>query len=102
MQIGGDIPIGGVVLFHVMSKGEKEKYQKSKIQVYEVRKGLSREGILSGGLTLFYQKRKGTWRETCEEKEKKHEDKGRIPKGRHHFPLMSKGGRNIKKNIDEE
>jgi hypothetical protein len=32
-------------------------------------------------------------RETCEEKEQKHEDKGKNPKERNPFPLMSKGER---------
>jgi hypothetical protein len=56
--------IGGVILFPMISKGEKEKYQKSKSQVYGVRKGLSIEGILSGGVTTFNQKRGRTWKET--------------------------------------
>jgi hypothetical protein len=41
-------------------------------------------------------------RETCEEKEQKHEDRGSSPKERYPFPLMSKGERNIERNIDEE
>jgi hypothetical protein len=38
---------------------------------------------------------KGGEREILEEKYHKHEDRGRIPKGRYPFPLMSKGERNI-------
>jgi hypothetical protein len=68
MQIEGDMLIGGDILFPMMSKGEKEKYQKRNNQVHEVRKGLYSEGILSGGVIICYQKRRGTWRETCEEK----------------------------------
>jgi hypothetical protein len=105
MKTGGDIPTGGVILFPMMSKGEKEKDQKSKSQVHEVRNGLFREGILSGESLLVIdikEKRnleRNMRRETCEEKEQKHEDRGRIPKERYPFPLMSKGERNI---IDEE
>jgi hypothetical protein len=54
MQTGGDISKGGVILFPMMSKGEKEKDQKRKSQAHEVREGLFREGILSGGVTLCY------------------------------------------------
>jgi hypothetical protein len=32
-------------------------------------------------------------RETCEEKENKHEDRGIIPRERYHFPFISKGER---------
>jgi hypothetical protein len=39
MKMGGDIPIGGVIIFPMMSKVEEEKYKKSKSQAYEVRKG---------------------------------------------------------------
>jgi hypothetical protein len=48
--------------------------------VYEVRKGLSREGIISRGVTLCYQKRRVTWRETQGDKEQKHEDRGESPR----------------------
>jgi hypothetical protein len=41
-------------------------------------------------------------RETCEDKEQNHEDRGSIPKRRYYFTLMSKEERNIDKNIDEE
>jgi hypothetical protein len=67
MQTGGDISTGGVILFPMMSKGEKEKDQKRKSQAHEVREGLFREGILSGE-SLFDIKRE-------EELGKKHEDK---------------------------
>jgi hypothetical protein len=50
MEIGGDIPTWELILFPMMSKGEKEKE--------------SSVGILSWGFTLFYQIRRGTWRET--------------------------------------
>jgi hypothetical protein len=75
MQTWGYIPTGGVILFPMMSKGEKEKDQKRNNQVHEVRKLLSREGILSGGVTLFYKKRRGTWRETRGEKHVKRKKK---------------------------
>jgi hypothetical protein len=51
MSTGGDISIGGVILFPMMSKGEKEKDQKSKSQAHEVREGLFKEGILLGEVT---------------------------------------------------
>jgi hypothetical protein len=54
IQTGGYILAGGVILFPMMSKGEKEKDQKRKIQAYEVREGLFRKSILSGGVTLCY------------------------------------------------
>jgi hypothetical protein len=54
MQTGGDILIGGVILFPMMSKGEKERDQKRNIQAHEVREGFFREGIPSGGVTLCY------------------------------------------------
>jgi hypothetical protein len=62
MKTGGDIPTGGVTIFPMMSKGEKEKYQKRSM---------------------------------------KHEDRGRNPKGRYPFPLMSKGERNIGREDEE-
>jgi hypothetical protein len=69
MQTGGDISTGGVILFPMMSKGEKEKDQKRKIQAHEVREGLFRKGILSGeSLFVIDIKKK-------EEHGKKHEDK---------------------------
>jgi hypothetical protein len=83
-----------------MSKGEKEKDQKSKSQAHGVRYGLFIEGILSAESLFIDIKEKRNLernkrRETCEEKEKKHEHKGRIPEERYPFPLMSKGERNI-------
>jgi hypothetical protein len=62
MYIGGDISIGGVILFTMMSKGEKENDQKRTSQVHKVIEGLFRKGILSRGVTIFYQKRRGPWK----------------------------------------
>jgi hypothetical protein len=47
-----------------------------------------------GGVTLLsmISKRK-------EEKDRKHEDSGSSPKGRYPFPLISKGERNIRREI---
>jgi hypothetical protein len=58
LQIGGDIQIGGVILLHMMSKGEKQKDLKRNSQVLEEREALFIKGITSGGVTFFYQKRR--------------------------------------------
>jgi hypothetical protein len=44
--------IGGVILFPMMSNREKD--QKRKSQVHEVKEGLLIEGIITGGVTLWY------------------------------------------------
>jgi hypothetical protein len=46
-----------------MSKEEKVRDQKRNIQAHEVREGLFKEGILLGGVTLCYEKRRSTWKE---------------------------------------
>jgi hypothetical protein len=51
IQIEEDILIGGVINFPMMSKLDKEKYQKRKIQEHEVREGLFIEDILSEEFT---------------------------------------------------
>jgi hypothetical protein len=66
MQIGGDIPIGGVTLLPIMSLERKE-------QRHEYREKEQRHGD--------------------REKDQKHEDRGSSPKARYPFPLMSKGER---------
>jgi hypothetical protein len=48
MKIGGDISTGGVTLFPMMSKGEKEKYQKRNIR------SMKTGGESPKGDTLFH------------------------------------------------
>jgi hypothetical protein len=55
---------GGVILFPMMLKDIKRKIRRVRVKHMKSEKGLFREGILSGGVTLYYQKRRGTWRQT--------------------------------------
>jgi hypothetical protein len=59
--------------------------------VHEVKEIFFKEGISTGRVTLFPLMSKEE-----KEKDQKHEDMGRNPKGRYHFKLMSNGERKIK------
>jgi hypothetical protein len=55
------------------------------------------ENIPTRGVTLLLMMSKGE-----KEKYKKNEDMGSSPKGRYHFPLMSKGERKIRRETSED
>jgi hypothetical protein len=76
MQTGGDISTRGVIIFPMMSKGEKEKYQKRKSQAHEVKERIiQRRYTFRESLFFIDIKRekelgkKHGGNKTCEEKE---------------------------------